>query len=197
MLLRDMIRPCLSVRAGNSVRFPSRGGQSHEGGSCSSLPPKDPDATRHEGKAVKTYFIALISLIFFINSTAFSYECGNSTEDNAFLSDDFYEFSNIFINNQYFQKQHSNDHVIISLIDTESYSIPQKIKKSIDKKDIKYPIIPSFDILNEDKQKLKIVQIDKNNAEIIRSKDDTGLLVKYHFKKNKCWNLYMIEDDSI
>lgn len=95
------------------------------------------------------------------------------------------------------KKKHSSDHVIILLIDTESYLIPQKIKKSIDKKDIKYPTIPSFDILNEDKQKLKIVQIDKNNAEIIRSKDDTGLLVKYHFKKNKCWNLYMIEDDSI
>ena len=165
--------------------------------SCSSLPPKGPDATCHEGRAVKTYLIAIISLIFFINSTASSYECDNSTENNAPSSDDFYEFSNIFINNKYFQKQYSNDHIIISLIDTESYSIPQQIKKSIDKNDIKYPIIPSFDIMNEDKQKLKIVPIGKNNAEIIRSKDDTGLLIKYHFIKNKCWNLYMIEDDSI
>jgi hypothetical protein len=165
--------------------------------SCPSLPSKDPDATCHEGRAVKTYLVAIISLFFFINSTASSYECDNSTEHDAFSSDDFYEFSIIFINNPYFQKKFSNDHIIISLIDIESYLIPHKIHKSIDKNDIKYPIIPSFDIINEDKQKLKIVQTDKNNAEIIRSKDDTGLLIKYHFKKYKCWNLYMIEDDSI
>lgn len=146
---------------------------------------------------MKTYILAIISLIFLINTTASPYECDNSTNDDAISSDNFYEFSNLFINDQSLQKIFSRDYIIFSLIDTESYAIPQKIEKIIDKNSINYPIIPSYKIINKYNQKLKIVQIDKNKAEIIRSKDDTGLLIKYHFKKNKCWNLYMIEDDSI
>jgi hypothetical protein len=155
------------------------------------------DEIFHEGRIMKKYLITIISFIFLINSTAYSYECDNSTIGNIYSLENFYEFSNIFINNQSLQIIFSRNYIIISFVDINTYAIPKKIEKIINKKNINFPIIPSYKIINESEQKLEIVQIDDENAEIIRSKDDTGLLIKYHFKKNKCWNLYMIEDDSI
>ena len=132
---------------------------------------------------MKKYLITIISFIFLITSTAYSYECDNSTIDHIYSLDNFYEFSNIFINNQSLQILFSSDYIIMSFVETNTHVIPKKIEKLIDKNNINYPIIPSYKIINESEQKLEIVQIDDENAEIIRSKDDTGLLIKYHFKK--------------
>jgi hypothetical protein len=75
--------------------------------------------------------------------------------------------------------------------------IPKKITNFVDKNEIQYPITPNYKIINKYGQKIKIIKIDEKNAYIIRSKDDTGLIVRYHFYKIKFWILYMIEDDSI
>ena len=51
--------------------------------------------------------------------------------------------------------------------------------------------------MQEDGQKIETKEINERFMCIIRSKDDTGMLIKYYFHKNEFWNLYMIEDESI
>jgi hypothetical protein len=85
----------------------------------------------------------------------------------------------------------------MSYIEINSSDIPKRMTRIVYKNEIHYPIIPSLKTIYKYGQKIEAKEVSKNYMYIIRSKYDTGLLIKYHFFKNEFWNLYMIEDESI
>lgn len=145
---------------------------------------------------MKKYILSIIFTLS-INTSLIAYCCEILEKNRTIKADNFHEFSTSFINNPFSQIIFSNDYIIISYIDIYSSFIPKKIINFVDKNEVHYPITPNYKIINKYDQKIKIKKNDEKNACIIRSKDDTGMLVRYHFYKIKFWILYMIEDNSI
>lgn len=136
-------------------------------------------------------------IILFIITNISSESCFHELQSKSKLINENYEFSYLFVNNPFSQFLFINDCLFMSHIDIHSLDIPKRITRIVYKNEIHYPIIPSIKTIYKYNQKIEIREMNENYMYIIRSKDDTGLLIKYHFYKNEFWNLYMIEDDSI
>lgn len=107
------------------------------------------------------------------------------------------KFAYFFINNELSQHLFINDILFISHFDVHSSDTPKKTTTIVHRNETHHPIIPSIKTMHRYGQEIETKEINERFMYIIRSKDDTGLLIKYYFHKNKFWNLYMIEDESM
>ena len=138
----------------------------------------------------------ILLILFIILNISIESCCHNLKSTNKENYEN-HKFAYSFINGQLSQHLFINDFLFISHIDIHSSDTPKKTTKIACRNEIHYPIIPSIKAMQEDGQKIETKEINERFMCIIRSKDDTGLLIKYYFHKNEFWNLYMIEDESI
>ena len=140
----------------------------------------------------KNIFIILFILLN-ISNESFCHDLRSTNKE----INECQEFAYSFINNPFSQYLFINDFLFISRIDVHYSDTPKKINQIEYRDEIKYPIIQSIKTIHESGQKIETQKINEKYMYIIRSKDDTGLLIKYYFYKSEFWNLYMIEDESI
>lgn len=143
-----------------------------------------------------TFLILFILLNIYTELYCHDFESINSKIINKEINE-CQKFAHSFIINQFSQHLFINDLLFISHIDMHSSDTPKKIHRTVYRNEIHYPIIPSINTIHEYGQKIETKEINEKFMYIIRSKDDTGILMKYYFHKNEFWNLYMIEDESM
>ena len=133
-------------------------------------------------------------ILFIILNISPELHCHESKSTSKVINED-QQFLYLFINNPFSQFLFVNDSLFMSHIEINYSDIPKRMTRIVCKNDIHYPIIPSLKTIYKYGQKIEAKEVSKNYMYIIRSKDDTGLLIKYHFYKNKFRNHYMKKNE--
>ena len=94
------------------------------------------------------------------------------------------------------QAKHTIYPLYISVIDNKNSSMTKTIS-ACNEEDIKFPVIPlNHNATNRDISFI-INKKSKNRSSIKISNKDSKVSTTYYFIHNTCWNLYMIEYESL
>ena len=82
-------------------------------------------------------------------------------------------------------------------LDTGADPEPRSVTRMLDEPDIEFPLIADLDQLREEGVSLNTSVIPPGGRQVLLSKEDTGFQVSFYFRKDDCWPLYKVQDDSI
>lgn len=110
---------------------------------------------------------------------------------------DFDGFLKRFSNDIEIQKTFVSTPLLSEFIDPEAQPEPRPVSQRLDKTQLTFPLMPS-----EDQQREQGLTLDKqitgpDQALIKLTKADTGYQLSLFFKREACWKLYRIQDDSL
>lgn len=109
----------------------------------------------------------------------------------------FEEFALNFSNNQRIQEKYI--HIPLIKIELEAGDEePESVKALLTRKEIVFPVIESEENRISKGLELKVIDNSRGEQKIKLFKPDAGYQVYYFFeKKNKCWDLIKIDDQSM
>ncbi|RMQ47770.1 hypothetical protein ALQ04_04082 [Pseudomonas cichorii] len=112
-------------------------------------------------------------------------------------SQDFENFLQHFANDISVQKAFVSTPLQSDFIDPEAEPEPRQVSRRLDKAQLDFPLMPSEQQQRNQGLTLNKTLQDPKHASITLRKADTGYQLSLFFKREACWMLYRIQDDSL
>lgn len=112
-------------------------------------------------------------------------------------AEDFDRFLHHFANEVAVQQAFVSTPLQSDSIDPDAEPEPAPISRMLDKSDLQFPLMPSEQQqLNQGLSLTKTV-IDPQQVQVKLTKADTDYQVSFFFRRQGCWTLYRMQDDSL
>jgi hypothetical protein len=112
-------------------------------------------------------------------------------------SQEFEPFLEAFAGNVDLQRAFTVRPLHSDSLDTSADPEPKPVTRMLDEPDIEFPLIADLDQLREEGVSLNTSVIPPDERQVILSKEDAGFQMSFYFRKDGCWQLYKMQDDSI
>lgn len=112
-------------------------------------------------------------------------------------SQDLAAFVRAFADRVELQKQFTAQPLRMDSLDATAQPEPQQISREVSGDAIPFPVMPDAAQQRREGLELKVGQARDGEAEVILQKPDTGYRMSFMFRKNDCWQLYRVSDDSL
>lgn len=109
----------------------------------------------------------------------------------------FDDFLPLFENDVAVQKAYVADPLQSDSVDANAEPEPKPVSKMLGKAEITFPVIPSQ--AEQAKSGLAGARTDTSPTEVVLklAKPDTDYQMSFFFRKDDCWHLYRVKDDSL
>ncbi|MET0937508.1 MAG: hypothetical protein ABWX83_16060 [Luteibacter sp.] len=110
---------------------------------------------------------------------------------------DFAGFLPKFMNDVATQKAFVTDPLQSDSVDPNAEPEPKPVSKMVGRADITFPVMPSEG--QQAKDDLKLTKNETSATEVIvkLARQDTDYQMSFFFRKDGCWHLYRVKDDSL
>lgn len=109
----------------------------------------------------------------------------------------FDDFLPLFENDLAVQKAYVTDPLQSDSVDANAEPEPKPVSKMLGKAEITFPVIPSQ--AEQSRSGLAGTRTDTSPTEVVLklAKPDTDYQMWFFFRKDDCWHLYRVKDDSL
>lgn len=109
----------------------------------------------------------------------------------------FDDFLPLFENDVAVQKAYVTDPLQSDSVDANAEPEPKPVSKMLGKAEITFPVIPSQ--AEQTKSGLAATRTETSPTEVVLklAKPDTDYQMSFFFRKDDCWHLYRVKDDSL
>lgn len=112
-------------------------------------------------------------------------------------SQDFDAFFKAFSEDVNVQKSFTVKPLQSEFIDVTAEPEPQPVSQMLNEADLNFPLIPNLQKQAADRLKQTRTDLAKEEVEVTLTKEDTDYQMSFFFKKDDCWMLYRMRDDSL
>ena len=112
-------------------------------------------------------------------------------------AEDFDSFLHHFANEIAVQKAFVSVPLQSDSIDPEAEPEPAPVSRMLDKSELQFPLMPSEQQQLKQGLSLSKTVIDPQQVKVKLTKADTDYQVSFFFRRQGCWTLYRMQDDSL
>ena len=112
-------------------------------------------------------------------------------------SPSFDGFLTAFIADVEVQKAFSAEPLESQTIDATAEPEPALITKMLTATELQLPLIPSEQRQTSEVLKMRQSELENRDIKVTLAKEDTDYQVSFYFRKNQCWQLYRIRNESL
>lgn len=112
-------------------------------------------------------------------------------------ADDFATFLPKFMNDVKLQKAFVTDPLQSDSVDANAEPEPKPVSKMIARAEISFPVMPDDQRQAKDGLKLTKNETSPTEVTVKLAKEDTDYQMSFFFRKDSCWHLYRMKDDSL
>ena len=112
-------------------------------------------------------------------------------------ADKFAEFSRLFAEDADFQRKHTDVFIEKQAIDVAAEPEPKTIRYRLSRDKLKFPVLPLKGERDGKALQMLIESVESDGARVKLYKPETDYQIHYFFKRNTCWTLIRIQDDSL
>lgn len=112
-------------------------------------------------------------------------------------ADDFDAFLPLFQNDVSLQKAYVTDPLQSDSVDPNADPEPKPVSKMLAKAEVTFPVMPSQADQAKDGLTATRTATSPTEVTIKLAKPDTDYQMSFFFRKNGCWQLYRVKDDSL
>lgn len=111
-------------------------------------------------------------------------------------AESFDQFLPLFENDINVQKAYVTDPLQSDSVDSNADPEPKPVSKSLPKDQVTFPIMPSQADQTKDGLTAKRTDTSATDVAVKLAKPDTDYQMTFFFRKDDCWHLYRVKDDS-
>ncbi|SFW62864.1 hypothetical protein SAMN02800691_2679 [Luteibacter sp. UNCMF366Tsu5.1] len=112
-------------------------------------------------------------------------------------AESFDQFLPLFENDVSVQKTYVTDPLQSDSVDPNADPEPKPVSKSLPKDQVTFPIMPSQSDQAKDGLTAKRTDTSATDIAVKLVKPDTDYQMTFFFRKDDCWHLYRVKDDSL
>ena len=112
-------------------------------------------------------------------------------------SSNFDSFLKAFISDVEVQKAFSAKPLESQTVDATAEPEPALITKMLTETELKFPLIPSEQQQANEGLKMRQSALENGDIKVTLAKEDTDYQMSFYFKKEACWKLIRIRNDSL
>ena len=116
---------------------------------------------------------------------------------SACPSPDFNSFLKTFMGDVEIQKKFSADPLESQTVDATAEPEPALVTKMLTATELQFPLIPSEQQQASEDLKIRQSELENGDVKVTLAKEDTDYKMSFYFKKNGCWELIRIRNDSL
>ncbi len=116
---------------------------------------------------------------------------------SACPSPDFESFLKAFMADVKIQKKFSADPLESQAIDATAEPEPALVTRMLTATELQFPLIPSEQQQAGEGLKIRQSELESGDIKVTLGKEDTDYQMSFYFKKNGCWELIRIRNDSL
>lgn len=112
-------------------------------------------------------------------------------------AEDFASFLPKFMDDVATQRAFVTDPLQSDSVDANAEPEPKPVSKMLGRAEIAFPVMPSEQQQAKDGLKLTKNEISATEVGVKLAKEDTDYQMSFFFRKDGCWHLYRMKDDSL
>ncbi|NLR99850.1 hypothetical protein HGP17_23765 [Rhizobium sp. P38BS-XIX] len=112
-------------------------------------------------------------------------------------SQNFETFLTAFMDSAQVQKAHTSRPLESTSIDPNAEPEPAPVTTQLDGAALKFPVMPTSKKQKADGLVRRISKLADGGMEVMLVKPDTDYQLSFSFRKESCWQLYKMQDDSL
>lgn len=112
-------------------------------------------------------------------------------------SPSFEGFLKVFINDVEAQREFSSRPLESQVVDVTAEPEPALITKMLAAADLQFPLIPSEQQQAKEGLTMRQSVLENGDTKVTLAKEDTDYQMSFYFRKNQCWQLYRIRNESL
>jgi hypothetical protein len=120
-----------------------------------------------------------------------------SAATQACPAEDFEHFLAAFAGNVSIQKAFTARPLRSDSIDASADPEPRPVTRMLNDADIDFPVIVDLRQLRDEGATVRTSATSATEMKVTIFKQDTDLQMSFYFRKNGCWQLYRLQDDSL
>jgi hypothetical protein len=110
---------------------------------------------------------------------------------------DFDDFLHHFANDVAVQEAFVSVPLQSDYIDADSEPEPSRVSRQLSREQIEFPVMPDEALQRDQGLELSKQVIDPTQVIIKLTREDTDYQLSLYFRKEACWVLYRVQDDSL
>ena len=112
-------------------------------------------------------------------------------------SQEFSRFAEAFSESQEIQMAFTEYPLEMQQLDTQAMPEPKPFTSRLQRHQIEFPIIPNKAKRMAKALRLRVEQLEPGRAKLTLMQDDSDYLVEYFFRRDACWKLVSVDNQSL
>lgn len=124
-------------------------------------------------------------------------EASRAMSDDRCPAQELNAFVSAFADRVELQKQFTAQPLQMDSLDATAEPEPRQMSREVLGDEIPFPVMPNTAQQRKQGLEMEVGQVRDGEAEVVLQKPDTGYRLSFLFRKDACWTLYRVSDDSL